>query len=465
MGRAVLADAHRIVGEDIGHRQAGEGGEPDRRPQVIGEHQERGRRGAEQAVVGDAVADCAHRVLADAEPDVAAERVGAGKLAAVGEVVLGRPEQVGRPGEQLRHGRGDRVDDHAAVAAGGVGRAGRELGNPCQQVRGGRLGEAGGEFAGELGVGRRPRVAGRLPVVELAGVPGLAGGEERAHLVGDEERVRGQAERLAGGGGELGAALAVRLGGAGDLRDPLADQRAGDDRLRPAVVGRLRVRDRRGDRREVVAVDRHRVPPLRAEVALAVLALGDLRGCVEGDVVGVVDQDQVVEAVVAGERDRLAGHAFLEAAVAGQRDHVVVEDRVPGGVEAGRGAAAGEGVADRVAQPLAERAGGRLHPRRLAELRVPRRGRVQLAEVPQGVERHLVAGEVQPAVEEHRPVAGRQHEAVAVRPLRGRRVEPQRLAEQHRPDLRAAERQPEVPGRTGVHGINGKSPGLRRGGG
>ena len=48
---------------------------------------------------------------------------------------------------------------------------------------------------------------------------------------------------------------------------------------------------------------------------------------VERHVVGVVNEDEVIELEVAGEGDRLHGHAFLHAAVAGERDDVVVENR------------------------------------------------------------------------------------------------------------------------------------------
>ena len=72
--RAVFADADGVVGEDVGHRQLGERGEADARAAVVGEDEERRAAGAEEAVVGDAVADRAHGVLADAEPDVAARR-------------------------------------------------------------------------------------------------------------------------------------------------------------------------------------------------------------------------------------------------------------------------------------------------------------------------------------------------------------------------------------------------------
>jgi hypothetical protein len=47
------------------------------------------------------------------------------------------------------------------------------------------------------------------------------------------------------------------------------------------------------------------------------------------------------------------------------------------------------------------------------------RQRAELAEALDLVERHVgVAGEMQQRIEQHRAVAGRQHEAVAVRPVR-----------------------------------------------
>ena len=56
-------------------------------------------------------------------------------------------------------------------------------------------------------------------------------------------------------------------------------------------------------------------------------------------------------------------------------------------------------------------------PGRHAELGVARRARAPLAEALQVVEREVVAGQVEERVEEHRGVAGREHEPVAVRPV------------------------------------------------
>ena len=80
---------------------------PDERRQahraahVVAEVQERGDVRQQAAVVGDAVGDAAHGVLADAEADVAAGLVGAELAVAleVGEVAL---RQVGGAAEQLR---------------------------------------------------------------------------------------------------------------------------------------------------------------------------------------------------------------------------------------------------------------------------------------------------------------------------------------------------------------------------
>ena len=87
--------------------------------------------------------------------------------------------------------------------------------------------------------------------------------------------------------------------------------------------------------------------------------------------------------------------------------------------------ALGKRHADGDRQALAERPGRRLDAGRLVdavELGVARRHRVPLAEVLQLLERELVAGEVQRAVEQHRAVPCREHEAVAIGPAGVARV-------------------------------------------
>ena len=151
-------------------------------------------------------------------------------------------------------------------------------------------------------------------------------------------------------------------------------------------------------------------------VALAdVLGEGERRVALDRDVVVVVEDDQAAEAEVAGQRARLGGDPLLEVAVGD--DHVgEVADHLL--VEAGGEHALAERHADRGRDALSERPGGGLDPRRVAVLGVAGGRRAELAEVLEVVERDPVPGQVQDRVQEHRRVAGRQHEAVARGPVR-----------------------------------------------
>ena len=72
VGRAVLAEADRVVRPHVGDRQLHQRGQPDRRPHVVAEDQEGAAVRPGAAVQRDAVEDRAHGVLADAEVQRAA---------------------------------------------------------------------------------------------------------------------------------------------------------------------------------------------------------------------------------------------------------------------------------------------------------------------------------------------------------------------------------------------------------
>ena len=119
----------------------------------------------------------------------------------------------------------------------------------------------------------------------------------------------------------------------------------------------------------------------------------------------------------------------------------------------------GEREADRVAEALAERPGGRLDAGRMAVFGMAGRLRAELAEVLQVLERHVrIAGEIEQRIEQHRAVAGRQDEAVAVGPVRLGRIELQELGEQHRGDVGHAHRQAGMAGVGLFHGVHGQGP-------
>ena len=250
---------------------------------------------------------------------------------------------------------------------------------------------AGGDGAAEQRerVGRLVERLVRIPSVRLLDEPDLVGPER----------------------------LAVRLLGVLAVRAAEADVGPDRDQARPVVGPGLL--DRRRDRLHVVAVlDPRRVPAVGLEPGDDVLGPGHRGRPVELDVVVVVQGDELAQAEMAGEARRLRRDPLLEVAVGAEGVRPVVDDVMAVAVELGPEARLGDRHPDRVREALAERAGRRLDARGQAVLGVAGRPGAPLAERLQVLERHVVAGQVEEGVQEHRGVAGRQDEAVAVRPVR-----------------------------------------------
>ena len=159
--------------------------------------------------------------------------------------------------------------------------------------------------------------------------------------------------------------------------------------------------------------------------AVPLVALADVLGerelgvALDRDVVLVVERDQPAETEVPGKRGRLAGDSLLEVSVGGDHERPVVDDLVAGPVEPGREHPLGQRHADRVGDPLPERAGGHLDAREVIVLGMAGGHRAELAELLEVVlEADVVAGQVQGRVQQHRRVPAREHEPVAVGPLR-----------------------------------------------
>ncbi len=79
------------------------------------------------------------------------------------------------------------------------------------------------------------------------------------------------------------------------------------------------------------------------------------------------------------------------------------------------------------------------------------------APLPEGldvIEADIAAGEIQQCIEQHRAMARRQHEAVAVRPIVVRRVEFQEAREQHGGDIGHAHGQAGMAGLRGLDGVD-----------
>src|SRR5258708_35852548 len=116
-----------------------------------------------------------------------------------------------------------------------------------------------------------------------------------------------------------------------------------------------------------------------------------------------------------GERDRLMADPLHEAAIADDAVGVVVDELL---AEALRQDALGERHADRIRQTLAERPGRGLDAGGMTPFRMPRRAAGEVAEAADLRHRYVgIAGQIEERVEQHRAVAGREHEAVTVRPI------------------------------------------------
>jgi len=293
------------------------------------------------------------------------------------------------------------------------------------------------------------------------------------HLVGDEEfRLLGPAvdtlrlpdlvftERLAVGR----ARVLLR-------RRPVADVAVDDDE-RGAVVRIAERLERAVEHLEIVGVPHARdVPAVGDEARRHVLGEREARAPLDRDPVVVVDPAEVRQAEVAGERRGLRRDPLHHAAVAGQRVHVVVEQLDARTVVARREPAAADRHPDARRHALPQRPGGGLDAGRPAILGMAGALALELAEAPDIVEgdrrlpeplvvgvHRLDAGQVQHGVEQHRRVAGRQHEPVAVRPDGVVGIEAQPPLPERVDDRRQGHRRAGVAGARRLHGVHRQRP-------
>ena len=241
--------------------------------------------------------------------------------------------------------------------------------------------------------------------------------------------------------------LAVSRGRVVLVRRAVADVAVEDDQGRASL--RLAEDAQRAmDALEVVGVAYAQdVPAIGEEPRGDILGESQARLALDRDVVVVVDPTQIVEAQVARQRGRLGADALHQTAVSAHDVDVVVEDREAGFVVAVGEPLLGDRHPHARRDALPQRPRGGFDSRYPVILGVPRRLAVDLTEAADVVERHrrppepLVIGihgarpgEMQDGPEQHRGMAVREHESIAVGPDRILRIEshhavPQRVHE------------------------------------
>ena len=80
VGRSILAYADTVVGQNVGQRRLHQGGQSCHRLHVITEYKEGSNIGKHAAMQRQAISDCRHSLLADAEVQVLSGAVLSGKI-------------------------------------------------------------------------------------------------------------------------------------------------------------------------------------------------------------------------------------------------------------------------------------------------------------------------------------------------------------------------------------------------
>ena len=219
----------------------------------------------------------------------------------------------------------------------------------------------------------------------------------------------------------------MRFFGVLPMRRTPADVGVDDDQRRTRDLA-LRCADSQVHQVQVVHVgDIEHIPMPSAETRRHVVGESQRGAAFDGDVIVVVEPDEVRQAKVAGNRGGFVADAFHQVAVAAEGVDAIVENIF---VELRRQPALSHRKANGVRHALAERTGCGLDTRREAVLRVTRRLGAPLAELLELVEWQIEAGEMQHGVEQHRGMAVGEDEAVAAGPMRIARIEAQEAVPQ-----------------------------------
>ena len=242
------------------------------------------------------------------------------------------PAEVGRAAHQVGHGVHQRLQRLPRGVARGEPRPGGEIrqrsvptvgelpASHCSNARTVRADRAAARRACHSPCARRPPRARPLACASSASAGTKNGGSSGQPRIGLRRRDLGLAQRRA-----------VRLGGVALGGGGVGDDGAEDDQGGPiGLLRRGRCSAASIASRSFPSSTRSDVPAVGLEAAGHVLGEGERRCAVDGDVVVVVDDGELAEPEMTGERRRLAGDALHQVAVAGEDPGPVIHDLVPG---------------------------------------------------------------------------------------------------------------------------------------
>src|SRR6266536_3719398 len=224
-----------------------------------------------------------------------------------------------------------------------------------------------------------------------------------------------------------------------NLRNPFPRDGVNDDELRFPVVALFRDVTGIEEFLHIVALDFLGIESVSLITFSRVFALRLVGHGIERDGVGIVNQNQIIEPKMPGERTRFSGDAFLETTVARQTKNMLVENTMLVGVEMCRRHFRRHCHTNRVANALPQRASGALDSWGFKKFWMPRSPRMQLTKIFNVVDRNVVAAQVQPGIQKHAAVSGGKNEIIAINPARLLWIVSEQITVEHGADLGASE--------------------------
>ena len=448
MGRAVLANTDGIMGQHIGNRQLHEGSQAHHRLDVVGEYEEGSHIGSHAAMEGHAVADSPHSQLPDTEVHVAAVAVLLAEEILVLHLRLVGWSQVSTAAHEAWHDILQLVDDVA-----GQGTAGSRL--LSRSPEGLILQDSLHSILGvELVVESRCCRELRLPLSEHL-IPlvlcfltfGSLGCIVGIDLLRHSKRLASPAQVLLGCLQVfLPQRLAMSTGLALLCRTAVADLGMDGNKGRTLLVS-LCFLDGPADSSQISAVSH--IDSLEAEclhALLHILSEGNISIALDGNVVAVIDDNQLGQAKGACQGEGLGGNTLHHAAITAQGKGIMVIHRIARLVELLSQMCLGNCHAHCHAHACPQRAGSCLNAYSVAVLRMARSQGIQLTEILQVIHGQAVAKEMQQGIQHGGAMAAGQDKAVPVQPLWIFRIVAHVLAPQLVSDWRTAHRQARMAG-------------------